>query len=83
MADEIKTTLERRTLLAPPKRHYEEIQGARHLLIRKVLSAAAMIGLITVLAVVIYTILAPEGVEDKPFIVENLVQGKLWQQSLK
>ena len=74
LADEIKTTLERRTLLAPPKRHYEEIQGARHLLIRKVLSAAAMIGLITVLAVVIYTILAPEGVEDKPFIVENLVQ---------
>ncbi len=71
LADEVKTTLERRTLLEPPKRHYEEIQGARHLLIRRVLSAAAMIGLITVLAAVIYTILAPEGVEDKPFVVEN------------
>jgi hypothetical protein len=71
LADEIKTTLERRTLLGPPKRHYEEIQGARHLLIRNVLSAAAMIGLITVLAAVIYTILAPEGVEDKPFVFED------------
>jgi len=72
LADEIKTTLERRTLLEPPRRYYEEIQGARHLLLRKVLSAAAMIGLLTVLAAVIYTILAPEGAEEKPFVVGDL-----------
>ena len=34
--------------------------GARHLMARKVLSAAAMVGLIAILSGVIYTILAPE-----------------------
>lgn len=34
--------------------------GARHLMFRKVLAAAAMIGLVAVLSMVIYTIVAPE-----------------------
>ena len=71
MAGEIKSTLERRTLLGQSLEPYEERRGARHLLFRKVLSAAAMIGLIAVLAAVIYTILAPEGVPEKPVAVEG------------
>lgn len=35
--------------------------GARHLMARKVLSAAAMVGLIAILSGVIYTIIAPES----------------------
>lgn len=71
MADEIKSTLERRTLLGQNLELYEERRGARHLLFRNVLSAAAMIGLIAVLAAVIYTILAPEGVPEKPVAAEG------------
>lgn len=77
LADEIKTTLERNALSELPLRHYEQIQGVRHLLVRRVLSAAAMIGLLTVLAAVIYTILAPESVEEKPFVVDS------WRQPTK
>lgn len=36
--------------------------GARHLMFRKVLAAAAMVGLVAVLSTVIYTIVAPEPV---------------------
>jgi len=38
--------------------------GARHLIFRKVLAAAAMVGLVAVLSMVIYTIVAPEPVPD-------------------
>lgn len=40
--------------------------GARHLLARRLIAAAAMIGLIAVLAVTVYTIVAPEGVTERP-----------------
>ena len=36
--------------------------GARHLMFRKVLAAAAMVGLVAILSTVIYTIVAPEPV---------------------
>lgn len=38
--------------------------GARHLMFRKVLAAAAMVGLVAVLSTVIYTIVAPEPVPE-------------------
>ena len=70
MADEIKASLERMTLsgqsqggrpLAQAER-FDERAGARHLLVRKVLAAAAMIGLVAILSAVVYTIVAPESV---------------------
>ncbi|MHC4397385.1 MAG: anti-sigma factor family protein [Planctomycetota bacterium] len=74
MADEIKTTFERKALLGQALEHCEERRGARHLLFRKVVSAAAMIGLAAVLLVVIYTILVPESVPDKPVAVGSSKQ---------
>ncbi len=79
MADEIKASLERRTLLVQsqggrpsaqaerfdeprPFEGLDERTGARHLLVRKVLAAAAMVGLVAILAAVVYTIVAPESV---------------------
>ena len=68
MADEIKASLERMTLLGQQAERFDEPRpfeglderaGARHLLARKVLAAAAMIGLVAILAAVVYTILAP------------------------
>ena len=74
MAEQIKSSLERRTLLGQQVQGLDEREGARHLLVRKVVAAAAMIGLIAVLGGVIYTIVAPEGVTDKPVAIEG------WEQ---
>jgi FlaG/FlaF family flagellin (archaellin) len=45
--------------------------GKRHLLVRRVLSAAAMIGLVAVLAAVIYTILIPRTASQRPAAIET------------
>lgn len=70
MAEEIKASLERRTLLPEPAEYMQDRLGARHLLARKVLSAAAMIGLVAGLAVLVYTIVAPESTMEKTFVAE-------------
>ncbi|MHC4144290.1 MAG: anti-sigma factor [Planctomycetota bacterium] len=50
---------------------YNERAGRRHLLGRRLLSAAAMLGLVAVLAGVIYTIVAPETVMEGPVLVRD------------
>jgi hypothetical protein len=64
----VKSSLERRTLLGEQAKHFEERRGARHLLARKVLAAAAMVGLLAALAAVIYTIVAPERGPDQRLV---------------
>jgi len=51
---------------------FEEREGAKHLLIRQVVSAAAMVALVAVLGVVIYTILVPEGSSERPMAADDL-----------
>jgi len=51
---------------------FEKRKGAKHLLIRQVVSAAAMVALVAVLGVVIYTILAPEGSGERPMSADDL-----------
>ncbi|RKY20075.1 MAG: hypothetical protein DRP62_08805 [Planctomycetota bacterium] len=71
MLENIKSALERRTLLGQQPEHISEREGARHLLLRRVAVAAAMIGLVAVLAAVIYTILAPEKAPDRTVAVKS------------
>jgi anti-sigma-K factor RskA len=59
MLEQIKATLERKTLLGEQPVAADVNRGARHLLARKVLAAAAMLTLVAILAGVIYTIVAP------------------------
>lgn len=61
MLEQIKASLEERVPLAQEPSGFAERVGARHLLVRKVLTAAAMIGLVAVLAAVVYTIVVPES----------------------
>jgi len=68
MAEQIKAALERRILSAQQPEHFDERAGARHLLVRKVVAAAAMIGLVAILAAVIYTIVGPERVTEEPIV---------------
>ncbi len=51
---------------------FEQREGARHLLIRQVVSVAAMVALVAVLGVVIYTILGPEGSSERPMAADDL-----------
>ncbi len=70
MLEDITASLEKRTLLGEQDSDFDERVGARHLLVRKVMAAAAMIGLVAVLATVVYTILAPETVPERPVAFE-------------
>jgi len=65
---DIKASLKERKLLVQPARGEQrrrEREGARHLLVRRLTAAAAMIGLVAVLAAVIYSIVAPQVVTNK------------------
>ena len=66
MADEIKASLGRMTLLGQQAERFDERAGARHLLARKVLATAAMIVLVAILAAVVYTIFAPVSGPERP-----------------
>ncbi len=71
MLGQIKAALE--TTILPERQPvlFDRRQGARHLLVRKVLAAAAMIGLVAVLGTVIYTIVGPERVPDKSIVSDG------------
>ncbi len=85
MAEQIKASLTRRTPLGQQPVHFDQRRGARHLLVRKVLTAAAMIGLVAILAAVIYTIVAPESVPDKSIVVKGRLEpaGKIKAESIE
>jgi len=57
--ENVKASLARRTLLGEESPAFDEQVGARHLLGRKLFAAAAMLGLVGILAAVVYSIVAP------------------------
>jgi negative regulator of sigma E activity len=66
MPDRVRTALEKNTLLGQYAEQYKQIRGTRHLFARKLATVAAMVSLVAVLAVVIYTIIAPAPVPHEP-----------------
>lgn len=63
MPDRIKAALQSRTILTEPAyaaERFDHYKGARHLFVRKLMTAAAMIGLIAILGAVVWTIISPE-----------------------
>lgn len=66
MAEKVKAALERKALLAEQPFAIDERRGARHLMFRKVITAAAMFILVAVLVSVVYLIITP--VSTKPAI---------------
>lgn len=62
MAEQIKASLETEVPSGRQVVRFDERRGMRHLLARRVLAMAAMIGLVAVLTVVLYTAIGPEGV---------------------
>jgi hypothetical protein len=72
MLERVKASLERRTLFGAEAGSFSRREGAKHLLGRRILAVAAMIGLVVVLGAVIYTIVAPESVPEKSFVSGTL-----------
>jgi hypothetical protein len=66
LVEDVKAAVERKTLIEEPGAVYDRRKGARELLGRRLLAAAAMFGLVAILAAVIYTIVAPETVTTLP-----------------
>ncbi len=62
--DEVKASLERKTLLNQQSFSFDDYRGSRHLFARKVLTAAAMLGFIAILGAVIYVIVRPQSVRQ-------------------
>jgi len=70
--ENVKASLARKTTLLDERlSNFAEQAGARHLLGRRVLAAAAMLGLVAILTAVVYTIVAPEAVTQRPVAVER------------
>lgn len=83
LLENIKTSLERKMLLDRSTGQPESRAGARELLLRRVLAAAAMIALVATLALVIFNILSPQGergasivAKEPPKIEQNLFDEK-------
>ncbi len=74
MAEDIKLALERRALLGPQQEEYDERAGARHLLLRKIATAAAMIALFAALSAVVYNIVAPVKPVTRTVTLEDTVE---------
>ena len=80
MISRIKESLAKETLLTRPTHsteHFDRRVGARHLLVRKIVAAAAMIALVAGLVVTVYTIIGPESITDRPVAIEH------WQQPVR
>ncbi|MHC4075970.1 MAG: anti-sigma factor family protein [Planctomycetota bacterium] len=77
MLDDIQARLERNTLLEPQPEAYQQRKGSLHLMTRRLLAAAAMIGLLAVLATVVYTIVAPPAATKQQIAYED------WDQPIE
>ncbi|MHC4221269.1 MAG: anti-sigma factor family protein [Planctomycetota bacterium] len=71
MLEDIKTRLERNSLLSPDTETYHHKKGSRHLFVRRLIEAAAMIALVAALATVVYTIVVPNAVTDEPIALDD------------
>jgi len=70
LVEQVTASLERRTLLGIHEDAFDQRRGERHLMFRKVLTAAAMVILIMGLALVIYNIVAPVPMPKKPVAIK-------------
>jgi len=69
MAERVKASLDARAFVGEePSEDYDTRRGARYLLVRRVVAAAAMIGLVAVLGVMVYSVLVPERPVESPIV---------------
>ena len=69
--ENVKASFARKPQLVEQPLVFDERAGTRHLLGRRLFAAAAMLGLVGILTAVVYTIVAPETVTQRPVAVER------------
>ncbi|MFC1675571.1 anti-sigma factor family protein [Planctomycetota bacterium] len=72
MMDDIKAAMERKTLLSSETLSFDQQQGSKHLILRKIASVAAMVVLMAVLGAVVYMVVAPQGRSVEPTVSEPI-----------
>ena len=77
IVENVKAKLERRTLLGSDSKDFDEHEGAKHLLLMRAVSAAAIIALGVVLAGVVYTIVGPEPTGENYVVSENWIKEEI------
>ena len=77
IVEDVKAKLERRTLLGSDSKDFDEHEGAKHLLLMRAVSAAAIIALAVVLAGVVYTIVGPEPTGENYAVSENWIKEEI------
>jgi negative regulator of sigma E activity len=70
--EKIKASVGNVPVKAAEREVFKHHKGARHLLIRQMLSVAAIVALVAVLGIVIYTIVGPESSRKQPIAAEDL-----------
>lgn len=83
LLEDIKSALERRTLLQDTPRNFRKDEGVRYLHFRKVLASAAMIALFAVLATIIYSIVGPDKYDPNSTDWKNLTKPVADSSALK
>jgi hypothetical protein len=73
LLEDIKTSLAVGKSFGEQVPTFDERAATKYLLVRKVLAAAAMIGLAAVLAVVIHSIVAPDTIPEGPFSTSSVI----------
>jgi hypothetical protein len=71
MAERVKASLDAQAFVGEEPSDYDTGSGARYLLVRRVVAAAAMIGLVAVLGVMVYSVLVPERAVEPPMVVDD------------
>jgi hypothetical protein len=77
IVEDVKAKLERRTLLGSDSKDFDEHEGAKHLLLMRAVSAAAIIALAVVLAGVVYTIVGPEPTGENYVVSQNWIKEEI------
>ena len=75
--ENIKASLEKRSLLGSDSAHFRYQKNARHLLARRLLSATAMMALVVALGAVIYNIVGPVQMPKKTVVSKTPQQPEL------
>ncbi len=71
MLEDINKLIEKRSLLGESSEYFDNRKGARQLVYRKLITAAAMIILVAVLGVMIYTVVIPHRLINEPLAFQS------------
>jgi hypothetical protein len=77
LLENVKTRLERRSLVGSDSEDFDDGEGAKQLLWRRAVSIAAIVVLAVALAVVVFTIVSPQPTDNSQIVSENWINEEI------